>query len=167
MTMPVNPGVTTDSEREWPGVAPAQAYVLPSYQWMVARYEAADSRIQSLLTFVATVTFAVPTLSRAIRPEIPLRSRWFICAVGIAVLVAGIGLYARLTGSLVLPSPAALWQTSMKLSTWEFQRDAFYFAGQHYEANRKIVNRKAAAAGIMVVLFACELLLMLIWVSRA
>ncbi len=63
-----------DGEQEWAGTKPAQAYILPSYQWMLSRIEAADSRIHTLLTFVATVTFAVPTLGKAIRPDIPLGS---------------------------------------------------------------------------------------------
>lgn len=98
-----------NQERVWPGIASASQYVLPSYQWMLARYEAADSRIQTLLTFVTTITFAVPTLCRALRPELSLESPWFIKAVIMAVIAVTVGLVARLRGGLVLIAPMTLY----------------------------------------------------------
>jgi hypothetical protein len=55
---------------------------------------------------------------------------------------------ARLRGKLILPSPKSLYQTSMGLSVWEFQRDALYFAGEHDEKSRSAVNTKAIAAAV-------------------
>jgi hypothetical protein len=153
--------------REWPGVEPAQMFVLPSYQWMVARFEAADSRIQTLLAFVATVTFAIPTLSKALRPELSLRSPWLWSAVAAATIVAVIGIVTRVRGSIVLPSPSMFYQQSMGLTPWEFQRDALYFAGEHFERNRLAVSSKATIAAVMAGVFACELALFLAWVLCA
>lgn len=157
------PAEATRNEQEWPGVAPAQAFVIPSYQWMVARFEAADSRLQTLLTFVATVTFAIPTVSRALRPDISLGSRWFVTALVLAAVITVVGVVARLSGVLTLASPKVIYQQSLGLTEWEFQRDALHFAGEHYEKNRRAVNRKAAAAAVMAVLFVGELASFFIW----
>jgi hypothetical protein len=123
--------------------------------------------MQNLLTFVAAVSFAIPTLSRAVHPYISLRSGWFVAAIALAAGVTLFGLVARLRGSLTLPSPETMYQKSLGLSVWEFQRDALYFAGKHYEANRTAVNAKATASAIMGGLLVCEMALFFIWASHA
>jgi hypothetical protein len=160
------PDNSTPAEH-WPGVQPAQVFVLPSYQWMVARFEAADSRIQTLVTFVTTVTFAVPTLARALRPDLPLNSGWVVGAVAAGVSVVIVGLVARLRGILVLPGPTMFYEKWLGFSESEFQRNALYFAGKHFESNRQTVNRKAVAVAIMGGLFVGELALFLIWAATA
>ena len=54
-------------ETKWPGVNVAFEFVLPSYQWMLARFEAADTRIQTMTVFAATVMLGVPVLAPAQR----------------------------------------------------------------------------------------------------
>jgi hypothetical protein len=148
----------------WPGVTSAQAFVLPSYQWAMSRYEAADARIQTLLTFVTTVTFAVPTLCRALRPDLALNSPWFVKALLVATVIIGVGLVTRLRGGLILLSPMTLHRKWLGLDAAEFQRNVLYFAGEHFEANLAAVNRKANAEVLMAVGFAAELALFFAWV---
>jgi hypothetical protein len=162
-----NTNAALSEEQQWPGVAPAQVFVLPSYQWMLSRFEAADSRLQTLLTFVATVTFAIPTVSRAVNPNLPTRSGWFVAAIAVAAIMAVMGIVARLRGHIILPSPEKLYNQSLTLTEWEFQRDALYFAGQNFAANWKTVNGKARAAAVIGGLFVLELVLFLLWVSYA
>jgi hypothetical protein len=152
-----------DAKKAWPAVEAAQAFVIPSYQWMIARVEAADSRIQTLAAFIATVSMAIPTLSRALDPSIPFDSWWFISAMVAAAAAIIIAVIARARGALDLPSPQVLWQESMQLTPWEFQRDALYWAGIAFENNRQLVNNKAEAVAWMSGCFGLELLLFLGW----
>jgi hypothetical protein len=155
-----------DHEQEKPGVAPAQAFVIPSYQWMLSRIEAADSRIHTLMTFVATVTFSVPTLVRAIWPEIPLESPPLVLALLLALSIWAFGLHARTKGGIQLPHPQRFYDRWLGKSEWQFQHDALYFAARAFEQNRRLVEWKADAVNRMSGLFAVELLLLFLWVSR-
>ena len=157
----------TDDEQQWPGVEPSQSFVIPSYQWMLSRIEAADSRIHTLMTFVATVTFAVPTLGKAIRPEIPLTSPWLLTALVIAALIFGWGIYARSHGGIQLPHPSDIFKKWLGKSRWRFQKDAIYWAGRHFEDNRLMVEWKAEAVNRMSGAFVVEMVFLLLWVSRA
>lgn len=152
---------------EWPGLEPAQAFVLPSYQWAIARVDAADSRLQTLMTFVATVTLAIPTLSRGFASAISFSSPWLIAALAVAIWIVFDGLLARTRGALAIVNPMALYNESLKLKKWEFQRDALYHAGKHLQKNVTLVESKAAAVSRMTWLFFLEVALLFIWVARA
>jgi hypothetical protein len=156
----------TDNPEDFPGVEPAQSFIIPSYQWMLSRIEAADARINTLLTFFATVTFSVPTVLKAVWPELPLNSGWFIAAAVVAVSIVLYGLHARTKGGICLPHPAEFYDKWLNKSKWTFQKDALYFAGQHFETNRVLVEWKAEAVNRMSGLFAVELLLLFLWINR-
>lgn len=164
--MPESPTIVIDDQK-WPSIESAYAFVLPSYQWMISRYEAADSRIQTMLTFVATVSFGVPALVRASRPDIPLESPLLLGAFGTGLLIAAIGIWARVQGSLILPDPAKLFEKWLGMPVREFQKNSLYFAGENFETNRRAVGRKATAVAGMAGLFAAQLALMLAWVTCA
>ncbi len=156
---------TAVQPEQYPGVEPAQAFVLPSYQWMVTRVEAADSRIQAVVTFVATLTLAVPALGKAVRPWISFDSHWFVGAMLVALGTAVIGVTARTRGALVLPNPRVLYEQWLHLSPWEFQKDAIFFAGKHFDANARLVRAKALAVAVMAGLVVLELLLLVAWLA--
>ena len=149
-----------DARETYPAVESAQVFVIPSYQWMVARAEAADSRIQTLLAFAATVTFAVTTLARN---TASFQSAWFAAAIAIAALIAIIGMIARVSGALSLPNPQRFFEKWYHLSAFEFQKNALYFAGQHFQSNLTLVNRKSMAATVMTGLFLCEIACLVVW----
>jgi hypothetical protein len=150
----------------YPSLEAAQGFVIPSYQWMVVRIEAADSRIQTLMTFVATVTLAVPATRSALGGAVAFQSIWFVAAMVAAVAVVLVGVVARTRGAIVLPDPTALYNESAGLSVVEFQRDALYFAGKHFAKNKATVESKQGAVSAMTWLFLAELSLLLTWVIR-
>jgi hypothetical protein len=153
----------TDNPDDYPGLEPAQAFVLPSYQWMLTRIEAADSRIHSLVAFVLTVTAGVPTVSRAFRPNLPFDSGWFAAAIGVAAVILVVGVLARAYGTIMLPDPAKVYEKWLDFPVWEFQKRALHFAGQHLEANRNLVKVKSYAVVALTALFAGEVGLLLTW----
>ena len=74
-------------EQEWPGAIPAYDFVLPSYTWVIQRVEAADVRIQTLLTFTAAMTVLTTTLAKTAFPMIEFTSVWFILGIGAFLLL--------------------------------------------------------------------------------
>src|SRR4051812_36036870 len=127
------------SRDKWPGTDDAYTFVLPSYQWMLTRLEAADSRIQALQTFVLTVTTAIPaivTTASGPNGQAKLTSQWFFYAMLAAGVAIVIGVIGRMSGSIMLIDPSLLHTKEwLSLESDAFKRDMIYFAGQHYERN--------------------------------
>jgi len=134
---------------------------------MLSRIESADSRIHTLLGFALSTTLGVATLGRAIRASISLTSIWFLAALGLALAIVVIGALARLRGAVALVNPGKLYQHSLHLAPWRFHADSIHAAGEHFEHNKALVRRKARAVAWMTGLFICELVCVLVWLTRA
>jgi hypothetical protein len=140
--------------------------VEPSYGWMITRMESSFSRIQGLLTIASTVTLGVPAFAVSVKRDISLLSPWFVTAALLYVAIVAIGIVARDWGDLVLLDPGKLYRESLHLTEWEFKKDVVYFAGQHFAHNQALANRKATLSRIMSVMFAAEVVTLLIWLGR-
>ena len=82
-------------EERWPGVYPAYDFVRASYDWMMHRLNAVESRIQTLMMFSASFTVTGPVLVALLAEEASLKSGWFVAAVALALLNLLIGAVAR------------------------------------------------------------------------
>ena len=106
-------------------------------------------------------------MSRAIQPTLSFSSSWFVAAMGLAVLVIFLGSLIRLSGTLSLLDPMVVHNKWLHLSEWEFRQHALYFAGEDFDRNVRLVNRKARGVTAMTVLFFAELLCLFVWIGRA
>ena len=71
---------------KYPSVDLAYEFVKPSYDWMLNRFQAIDSKIQGLLTFATAITAAIPVFAKAI--HVNFSSAWFYAAIITYVLFA-------------------------------------------------------------------------------
>jgi hypothetical protein len=147
------------SPEKWPSI-------LPSYHLLTSRFEAADSRIVSLITMASSVTFAAPILARSVRPDLSLSSPWFVSALVVfGVIVVG-GLVARIKGVLTLPNPGVIYETALTKPDWRFKADAIYFSGQHFDANARAINAKGNWSIGLTALVVIEVVLMMAWMAQ-
>ena len=157
---------TKPEESEWPSVDVAYGIVASSYDWIQARFDSVERRIQTFLAFTATLTLGLPALVIAIENEADVTSLWFIAAMTTAVLAMAVGIIAKLvsgaTGIWFL-SPANLYEGWLHYSEWEFKKNAIYWAGQHFEANVSRINTMGWLLTSMTILFAMEVILLLVW----
>lgn len=151
-------------EKLYPGVFTAYEFVLPSYGWMIARFEAVEDRLQSLQVFVATVSFAIPSAAKAVDSEISFQSWRFVLGALVFIALNVIGLLARHKGGVVLANPRILQEKWLRFDTWEFKKNAVFFAAEHFRQNEIHIRRKAQAAVWMTGLFALELVFLFAWV---
>ncbi len=151
----------------WPSVGLAYEFVIPSYQWMLMRLEAQDSRIHTLQAFAATVTLAVSTVAPSIRKSILFSSPWVLGSVFLFLLIVAIGIFARTWGALILANPRIAYDKCLHYSEWEFKKNALYWAGQHFDANLSLINKKARLVLTMTWIFAMETITILIWLISA
>jgi hypothetical protein len=156
-----------DSRRKWPGIEHAYAFVLPSYQWMLTRYEAADSRIQTLMAFVATVTLAIPAWLRSASVTSAAPQWLSASAIGCGVGAVAVGLVGRNIGHVWLASPDILRDKWTRDGEWTFKSEMLYFAGAHFLKNERTIRVKANLSRIMTVLFLGEIALFLVWVFQS
>lgn len=156
-----------EQEDQYPAVKYAYDFVLPSYQWAIARMDAAVTRIQGLMMFAATVTLGAPVIGRALSDDVRFSSIWFIGALGLFVLSMILGLIAREYGTLTVTSPGVLYDKALHLSEWEFKRYIVYYAGQHFEHNQRLIEKKSRCGMIMAAMLLAETLAVVMWLVTA
>lgn len=136
--------VQTEEER-FPSVGRAYDFVLPSYQLLVNRFEAADARLTNLATIASTVLLGLPVFGRTVRPDIQLSSPLLLMAIGLLIVSGVVATTGRMRGRLFLVNPSVLYRESLAESEWEFKKNAVFYAGKHFTANAATVDRKGVA----------------------
>ena len=157
------PETIPSEEERFPGVHEAYSFVLPSYQMLMTRFEAADNRIATLLNFAATLTLGAPPLLRTLNSGLSLRAPAFLLAVTLFVALAGVALYGRIYGHLTVPHPMRIYQHHLQRSSWDFKKSQIYYAGLHFDQNARAVWTKGVIANIMTGLFVWEILAFITW----
>jgi hypothetical protein len=153
-----------EMEAQYPSVELAYGFVKPSYDWLQNRLDAVNSRIEFLLTFVASITVAAPVFVRAVFNDIHFGAL-FYAAIGVFSLSAIIGIAGRMCSGLKLISPEKVYNKWIMWSEWEFKKNALYWAGQDFNHNASLVNRKANFAIAMSLLLIAEVILLALWVA--
>lgn len=155
-----------ETENEWPSIDTAYGFVLPSYQLLTSRFEAADSRLGSLMTTAAALTVAAPAAARVVNPFVAFDSPLFLGAAGLFVVLMTCGLIARITGSLTLPNPRIIHETALAKPEWKFKADALSISGQHFDDNARVINAKGNWSIALTVMLLIEVLLLVAWLTR-
>jgi hypothetical protein len=156
------------SESEmFPAVGAAYDFVLPSYTFLAARFEAADNRLTTLLTLTATLSLGAPILAGSIRKDISFISVWFLAAMVSFLASVIVGLVGRVSGKLTLPDPMVHFKTSLSDPEWEFKKNAIAFAGKHFAANSKAILRKGNVAACVAALLVVEIACLICWIALA
>jgi hypothetical protein len=161
----MNNQVDITPDDAWPGVANAYDFVLPSYHLLTGRFEAADNRLTSLLTFTANITLGVPIFAKAVRPDITFDSLIFVWAVCVGAFSVIVGAIGRGYGVISLPSPEVLYDHALRESPWEFKKNAVFYAGKHFAANADAIKAKASYAHVMIVALVIEVFSFIVWLA--
>src|SRR2546421_350712 len=138
-------------EDEFPSIDAGFTFVVPTYTWLVSRIEAADNRLNQVLTLASGITSGLPALARAVRSDLSFTSAYFLLALGLFVVAAIVALVARVKGRVNLPNPATIYE-QLDDQAARFKANAIYFAGEHYRLNAAVAETKLTAA---VVSMAC------------
>lgn len=155
-----------DLKDDFPAIDAGFAFVLPSYTWLLTRIEAADGRLNQILTLASTITAGVTTVGRAVRPDISFSSGYFAIALLLFVVGAFWAIKARLQGGVALPDPGFLYQ-HLDEQDDRFKATALFFAGKHYAANVDLATKKSNAAVVAAVCLTTEIVALIFWMSRS
>lgn len=157
--------MSDEGEKKWPSVNIAYGFVLPSYQLMISRFEAADTRLTSLLTLASTLTIAVPIFAKNVRSDISFASPFFVLGIVFFLCAGAMGVYGRLTGSLKLPDPMVIYNKSLENSEWEFKKNHIFFAGEAFEYNAQAIRAKGNVAICLTIVLLLEVLAFVAWIA--
>ncbi len=152
---------------QYPSVDLAYEFVKPSYDWMLNRIEAMNSKIQGLLTLATAVTAAMPILAKAMFDSVDFQSVWFYGAIATYFLLVIIGICGLRMGGVKLVHPKKLYEKRLSESIWEFKKNTIYFSGQDFEQNKKIIDVKNSLRDIMNVLLLVEIIMVVVWIVTA
>jgi len=152
---------------KYPGVFVAYDFVIPSYGWMLARVEAAESRIHILQVFAVSLTFAAPAAAKSLDPAISFTAGRFVIAMVAFVGLMVLGMWGRVDGAVKVADPSKLREQWLHLSEWEFKKNAVWWAGDHFATNRRLVEKKWWIAVWMLGAFLVELLFLFAWFVTA
>ena len=162
--------VTNDQSSEatdFPATDAAFAFVMPSYQLLTTRFEAADTWITSLLTVTLSLTLGAPVFAKAIRPGLSLDSAPFMAAAALAVACVIAGLVGRIKGNIVLPDPMVMYERSLTRSDQSFKLAQIYYAGENFDRNARAIAIKGNVAIAMTVAICWETLFLIVWLSTS
>jgi hypothetical protein len=147
---------------DFPAIDAGFTFVLPSYTWLLTRIEAADGRLNQILTLASTITAGVTTVARAVRPNIAFSSGYFVMALLLFVGGAFWAIKGRLEGGVALPDPAFLYQ-QLDEQDDRFKATALFFAGKHYAKNAELATKKSNAAVVAAVCLTSEIVALIFW----
>ena len=152
----------TPSPESMPGLDLAYDFVQPSYQWLLSRFEAGNTRLQTMQAVIASVSLAVPAFARLLEQTLSFADARFVAAVVVSLAAIAIGVVGRQTGTVRLMHPKELcnWLT---LPEAQFKYNALHWAGEHFDQNTAAVERKWCWVWAMLALFLIELVLLFSW----
>ncbi len=162
----MNTNQQTQTTEDHPGLPLAYEFIIPSYQWLIARSEATHGRIQNLIGLAAAITVGAPVFGKAIRDTLSANSGWFFAAAAVFVAIMALGLVAGRMGKLILMSPGVLsTEEWLQLPEADFKRHALEYAGSHFDKSADSINRKAKILVAMTYLLLAEAVLLVVWIS--
>jgi len=153
------------SPQTFPAVETVYPLAIAAYDTAMKRFDAVDSKLNTLITFAVTVSLAVPVLAST--KNLSFRSYWLVAAVLFFVFGVGSATFARLKGKLILLDPKVLYDSYLDLDEWGFKRHTIYWAGENWRHNQGLINRNGALAAIAATLFALEAVAVGAWVLAA
>jgi hypothetical protein len=154
---------TANAEKLFPAGETAYPLAIAAYDIAMRRFDSVDSRISTLLTFVITVSLAIPVLANA--KGLSLHSAWFWLAVVSFVAGTIVALFARLHGKLHVLHPAKLYKSYLHLTEPRFKLQMIYWSGEHLSDNLKLINRNGRLAGASAFLFLLEAIFIAAWAA--
>jgi hypothetical protein len=146
----------------YPSLDLAYSIAVSSYDAAIRRFDAMDTKLNTLATFGVTVSLAIPVL--ASNKGLGFSSIWFLIAA--CAFIAGVSLitYARLTGSLWLLDPMTLHNDYITDQPPDFKRYIVYWAGKHFNRNMDVIDRNGNLAAWSAMAFAVEAVAVGAWV---
>ena len=151
------------------GISRAYDFVIPSYGWAIQRMEASANRIQGLITYAASLTFAAPVVVKALNEEADLTSAWFFISLGLFAAIGAVGLGLNLLRrGIKVVDPGHLTEDDwLLLSDEDFKLEMVKVAGVNTAHNVGLINWRASISDLLTVALILEVVCLGLWARQA
>ena len=149
----------------FPSVELAYPIAVASYENIIKRIDALETRTQTMMAFAATLTVAIPAMTAG--RGLKFTSGWFITALILFAIANAIGTISRLKGDLKLLSPKVLFDDYLACSDWEFKKETIYWAGENFSHNNNLLLERHRLVVWMNVIFSLEAAVLSVWAAAA
>jgi hypothetical protein len=153
-----------ESASAYPSIGLAYETIKSSYEVMERRFEAANARIQNLLTWAIGLTSAIPIFAKAIIGDGEFNSLWLLPVLLAFSALVIVGIIAYRTGGIKLIHPKNLFEEYIQYSELEYKKWIVYWAGKHFDTNQEFINTKSRYIDIMTVLLGLEVAFLILWI---
>ena len=150
-------------EKTYPSVELVYPIAVASYDAALRRLDTIDGRLQTVLAFIVTTFAALASIANA--HGVSFHSRWFYVAAFLLAGSVAFGTHSRLAGKVKLLDPNLLYDHWLRQETWDFQKNFIAYAGDAFEANLSLVDRKWRSTVTLILIFCAQTVALLVWVA--
>lgn len=148
---------------DYPSIEHAFPIAVASYEQMHKRLDAIDAKNQQITAFAVALFLAVPALFKpSFKGDLFV---FFIVAMLMLIVAVIISLSSRYIGMVEILDPQKLYDNSLQLTETEFKRDIIYFAGEAFQNNSALLDRKWQLNLFSNLLLLSGLIMLLIWAA--
>jgi hypothetical protein len=152
-------------KKNFPSLDLAYEIAIDSYELLIKRIDALDSRLQNMLTFSITLLVAVPTVAKL--REINFNSCCFVLGISYLIFSIVVAFYARLMGNIKVLKVKKIYENNLHLNESQFKHDIICWAQFDQEANIGLLKKMWELSVVSIILFALGLGLLALWVAVA
>lgn len=150
--------------QKYPAVLFAYEIVIKSYDWILSRSDAVDSKIDRIIAWNSSINIGVLAILATKIQGSSFCSKWFFIAAAAFIVITVLGIVTKVFGTLNFPSPEVIYKQELHKTEWEFKKDAIYNSGQDFKKNQKLVNKKGCSAIAMSIIFLINILAIGLWI---
>lgn len=126
--------------KTYPSIDLACPIAVSSYESMMKRFDALDTKIQNLMSFAITTFLIIPTIGNS--KQLPFNSVLFILSALLLSASVGISIIARKSGKVVLLNPQELYDGWLDFDQIEFKKNIIFDAGKSFKQMEDCIERK-------------------------
>lgn len=150
--------------QKYPTVLFAYDIAVKSYDWILSRSDAVDSKIDRIIAWNSSINVGVIAILAKKIEGSSFCSIWFFIAAVTFLMITVLGIVTKAFGSLNIPSPEVIYNQELHKTEWEFKKDAIYNSGQDFKKNQRLVNTKGNSAIAMSIIFLINILAIGLWI---
>jgi hypothetical protein len=159
--------------RDFPSILFIYDLAVTSYETSIKRMDAINARLESLMVFTITANGII--IGATVKNTVYYQRWEFYAAMAVLLIILIVGTVARLYGKILalypkefldesnLPPGGAPW---FHLREFKFKYSFIAHAGNNFEASFRVIKYKWKASICLSLLFAVEIVLICVWLSR-
>ncbi|MCB0721518.1 MAG: hypothetical protein KDC42_04355 [Ignavibacteriae bacterium] len=157
-----------ESEQKYPSIDLGYDIALRSYDWIINRWEAQQSRIENFINWATIINLALITVLFGNFFSKLMFTDWlFYITVFLFLGVTILSIWVKSSGNLMLIIPKHIYNMYLHLSEYDFKENIVYYSVDHFEKNIKSISRREYISNICQISFLIQVTTELFWTYKS